>query len=881
MFEITCASCSVVHRIPLDHAGKVGRCPCGAKVQVPSLFDDGFEVQSESRTPAPAPAPPCHPLAPVVPPAPAALGQPDAEPAPEPASAPAVATPEPTPDAHRSIWSGLMTYLPTRPRRQWIIGGIGGICLVLAAILTLWLRSDPLAGNNIYQDARRWEIAPPSAPAASPANPWWPLIWRIEGPDGRRGHLVATLWVGRTDDVIPDPVRWALADAGALVVEVDAVARPGEAHDWFTAHAANDPKTLHAIFADERLRSLSKALADNRIAWETVRSSQPGPVHSTLLARMAFNSSLFGTSGLERRLLEAAHERRQRIIALASIEERHSGSIRDWRMQAQALTATVDHSAEVPALLEAMHQAWRRGDERWLTSCAFLEQIEPLSLEDRHARCTRIVNGVMESIGDDRRPLVAIGAPMAFGDGNVRSLLAAKGFSILPIESDPFQEFPSATEAILQAPASTLRQEWICDLIKKRPQEVRKPLVAQVLTRWQNERGFEEVRPTLWQALPPYTAADGEVISALHMWLAPGTSAALPSLPLPERRRIANEQLRSDQIQDWGLVISTVAPELSPSEFIETTLHAGTDSAHAALTEHIRSKRLLARWNDLGPLLRYRIDVPSPRQQTLLDLAWEQTDRDALQRDTESLRNAIQTLSGDCLHLMGSAGMPRFNFERNLWGLVSPEVWQKWWEQQSLPRDALIAMAKAGVKGTETDPRSGLGRLTMAALEYAGRDREPVLAKLRATNSEWLLLLRVYVSAATDVQRERAVNLMAGLNPDWRMELTRGFIGNGMIQGDWTKPFALFVQMHPECLATVLAAGPSIVSNGAVSPSREVMMCYELGSDIIPQTMRLAIDASAPETARFNAQILLRVFLQEKPSGIERHQAAIQALLQR
>jgi hypothetical protein len=402
--------------------------------------------------------------------------------------------------------------------------------------------------------------------------------------------------------------------------------------------------------------------------------------------------------------------------------------------------------------------------------------------------------------------------------------------------------------------------------------------VARELVRWMQEPGFTDVKNTLWKVLPPFTSADGQTLDILGMWLAPGASAALDYLPLPMRRSIACQQLRGYQEQDWSKVIPIVVAAQSSEELLNFTLEAGTESAATAMLEHLRSTRALAALPVIDSM-RHWSRLQSPRLRALLDLTWDSIDRDALQRDTETLRKALLLLSGDHLHLVGLDGGPQMPFERNIWGLVTPEIWRQWWEQRSLPRDILLAMAKVGAKGGNADPCVGLGRLTAAALEFAGRDREPVLATLRSTRSDWLFLLKIYTGAVNDEERRRAAAMMADIDPQWQQTIIRGFIGNGMIQGNWTKPFAVFIQRHPEGLTAVLAAGPTPVKNGAVVPSREVMMCYEMGPDIIPVTMRLASNASAEQATRFNAQILLRVFLMENPQGSQRYQAAIKSML--
>jgi uncharacterized protein YbaP (TraB family) len=814
MFNISCPQCGTRHTIPTTQAGRIGRCGCGHQIHVPAL----------------------------------------------PVETDATATVVPHADATAGDCLG--TVGPLRRHRSWLLWAVigGVVTVVLLAALLVW--RDPLAGSNPAAAPERWLVTERLPAAGRP-------FWRLKGDKGMGGYLLAALPLGSSNEQVEHGWHWAMGGADGLVVEIDVKEREREIGALFTEVKA--PQPIDEIFTGDRLDRLRKIPQIQQFDWSTLRTRPAGLVNARLMDMLAMEgNNVFTNQGQVERLLDKAHDCKHPIIALSSLEERYSYMLGSSIEQARELDATALHSEEIPALCHALHAAWKAGTLNWDDPPSMLFRLEPMSDASRKARVQRLVEQICTILDTGRRPLIAIDAALVLGSDGVRQSLARRGYVCTEIGSDPLVEFPDAAGDVLtESTEAELQSEQVCAFIERSPKAIRKTRVAEGILRWLMGADREKIRAALVQHLPPFAADDATMLEILDLWDAPGTFVALAKAPEYKRHEISLKLICSAHEQDWSQVLPILLAGTKPEDRRRLALETGSMSAFTAILRWEGATESQLDWNFVGWLISGVIDR-QPLSDERLRQVWAAVDKQALAKDEAGLLRCLKLISGDGIHLLGVSAGPRWEVEPQMWSMIGRERWKRWWESNAMDHTFLLAIARLDMVGA-SPKRSGDGRGAMAfeAMFIVGPDREVLLKPMRDTKRMWLFFLTMYNLAASAQERDRIVALMQEVDPGWKQAIIDDFIANPMIQGEWTQLFLGFAKRHPESLAAVLAASPSTMVGNSVSPSRQVMMCYEMGPGIIPVAKELAANQTANAVARQNAIILLQVFVQERPAGTE------------
>lgn len=818
MFNLTCPQCGTQHTIPTSQAGRTGRCRCGHQIRVPDL----------------------------------------------PVEA-AISHGEPT------SGDSLGTASQPRRRRSWLLWAvIGGVLVVvLVAALLMWL--DPLIGSNPAAAPERWLVTERLPAAGRP-------FWRLKGDKGKGGYLLAALPLGISNEQMEHDLHWAMGGVDGLAVEIDVKAREREIGALFTE--VKVPKTIDKIFTGDRLDRLRKMFQKQQMDWSSLRTRPAGLVNSRLISMLAMKGNVYVNQGQVSRLLDKAHDCKHPIIALSTLEERYMYMLGGSIEQARDLDATALHGEEIPALCHALHAAWKAGTLSWDDPPSMLSRLEPMSDVSRTARVKRLAEQICTILDKGRRPLIAIDGSLVLGSDGVRQALAGRGYTCTEIGSDPLVEFPGAAGDVLtESTEAELQSGQVCTFIERSPKAIRTTRVAEGISRWLRGVDRKKIRAALVQHLPPFAANDASMLEILDLWDAPGTYVALAHAPEYKRHEISLKMIRSGQEQDWSRVLPTLMAGTQPEHHRDLAFEAGSMSAFTAILRWEGATERQLGWDFVGGLVSM-VNEQQPLAREKLRHVWAEVDKQALAQDEAGLLRCLKRVTGNGYHLLGVSAAPRLEQEPEMWSMIGRERWKRWWQSKAMDQTFLLAIARLDMVGAAPQ-RSGDGRGSMAfeALFIVGPKRDVLLKPLRDTKRLWLFFLTMYDLAESAQERDRIIALMQEVDPNWKQAIISDFIANPMIQGEWTQPFLGFAKRHPESLATVLAAGPSTKVGKAVSPSRQVMMCYEMGPGIIPVAKELAANRTADAVARQNAIILLQVFVHERPAGTEQQVKDIQAFL--
>jgi uncharacterized protein len=267
-------------------------------------------------------------------------------------------------------------------------------------------------------------------------------LWTVAGTHNRI-YLLGSVHLLR-----PDTIEWsqaieaAYADAEALVFEIDLddidaadVAREVAAQGMLppdqTLADVLDPQTHAGLEAFARQLGIDPARLEGFRPWfATLMLTQ------AQLAQLGFRQA----DGVEERFLKRAQTDRKEVLGLETMAQ-GLASIAALPMNRQRdfVAYTVAEAAELPAEIDAMLDAWRKGDAETLAGLLargfdeFPDLYGPLTV-DRNRRWVRVLE---DHLDDDRDYLVVVGALHLVGEDSVVDLLRKQGY---PVERDDDRE---------------------------------------------------------------------------------------------------------------------------------------------------------------------------------------------------------------------------------------------------------------------------------------------------------------------------------------------------------------------------------------------------------------------------------------------------------
>ena len=273
-----------------------------------------------------------------------------------------------------------------------------------------------------------------TAPRAEDAG--HPLtLWRVDGAENSV-YLLGSIHLLRAEDhPLPRAIDAAYADAEVLVMELDMddldPARTQAAFN--SAGVMSDGTTLRELMGEEYYRAAEEAAAVIDVPLDMLASSEPWlaamTVELMMLYRMGFDPML----GVEMTMTNRATADGKPIEGLETVEQQ-LGFLDGLPLEAQRemLLQTLLQGAEMTGSVDALIDAWRRGDTATLET-ELLQGIEEQAdlhealIVDRNRRWAETIATWLD---DELDYLVVVGALHLVGDDGVPSLLGQAGYGI-------------------------------------------------------------------------------------------------------------------------------------------------------------------------------------------------------------------------------------------------------------------------------------------------------------------------------------------------------------------------------------------------------------------------------------------------------------------
>jgi len=273
-----------------------------------------------------------------------------------------------------------------------------------------------------------------TAPRAEDAG--HPLtLWRVDGAENSV-YLLGSIHLLRAEDhPLPRAIDAAYADAEVLVMELDMddldPARTQAAFN--SAGVMSDGTTLRELMGEEYYRAAEEAAAVIDVPLDMLASSEPWlaamTVELMMLYRMGFDPML----GVEMTMTNRATADGKPIEGLETVEQQ-LGFLDGLPLEAQRemLLQTLLQGAEMTGSVDALIDAWRRGDTATLET-ELLQSIEEQAdlhealIVDRNRRWAETIATWLD---DELDYLVVVGALHLVGDDGVPSLLGQAGYGI-------------------------------------------------------------------------------------------------------------------------------------------------------------------------------------------------------------------------------------------------------------------------------------------------------------------------------------------------------------------------------------------------------------------------------------------------------------------
>lgn len=308
----------------------------------------------------------------------------------------------------------------------------GAATLAVAAIATIGFASQPLLAQQPTSVAEA--LGPAPAPAMKDVNP---AMWVVRDQDTTI-YLFGTVHVLRPGlNWLKDDVKVAFEGSDELVVEVQEPADPGAMQATVNKLASNPQGiTLRSLLTPPVLTKYEKTLGTLNIPAVALDQYEPwyASVALTTLPLMMQGYDL--NSGVDKVLMSTAKAQGKPVGQLETAEQQLSifDSL-DARKQVEFLDVTLDAVPEAASQIDALVEAWGKGDLASLDKLMNegMENYPDLYdalLTDRNANWVKWIKARMEQPGT---VFMAVGAAHLVGKDSVQAQLAAQGIQSVQV----------------------------------------------------------------------------------------------------------------------------------------------------------------------------------------------------------------------------------------------------------------------------------------------------------------------------------------------------------------------------------------------------------------------------------------------------------------
>jgi uncharacterized protein YbaP (TraB family) len=272
--------------------------------------------------------------------------------------------------------------------------------------------------------------APPPAPEPDGINP---LAYEIEAPHGARALLFGSVHVARDAAwELPRSIQQELSRAELLVLEIDlSKTTDAEMLQIMLGLGVMPPgKHLRQVVSRETWQLLSQRTAEQGLPLEALDALKPWVVALQFVSLSLVDAGFQAEHGVERGLVSTTQQLPIRGLETPyeqlSIFDNLPYPVQD-RMLLEARRPSEDQAPELDALLDA----WRRGDARAMEAILFQDRDDPQLArfyeETYDRRNLRMAESLDEILSEGQRAFVVVGAGHQDGRRGLPSVLREAG----------------------------------------------------------------------------------------------------------------------------------------------------------------------------------------------------------------------------------------------------------------------------------------------------------------------------------------------------------------------------------------------------------------------------------------------------------------------
>ena len=308
----------------------------------------------------------------------------------------------------------------------------GAATLAVAAVATISFASEPLLAQQPTSVAEA--LGPAPAPAAKDINP---AMWMVRDKDTTI-YLFGTVHVLRPGlNWLKDDVKAAFDASDELVIEVQEPADPAAMQATVNQLASNPQGvTLRSLLTPPVLTKYEKTLGTLNIPPVALDQYEPWFASVTLTTLPLMMQGYDLNSGAEKVLMSAAKAQDKPVGQLETVEQQ-LGIFDSLSTEEQValLDVTLDAVPEVTTQIDALVDAWGKGDQATLDKLMNegMESYPGLYdalLTNRNANWVKWIKARMEKPGT---VFMAVGAAHLVGKDSVQAQLAKQGINSVQV----------------------------------------------------------------------------------------------------------------------------------------------------------------------------------------------------------------------------------------------------------------------------------------------------------------------------------------------------------------------------------------------------------------------------------------------------------------
>lgn len=283
-------------------------------------------------------------------------------------------------------------------------------------------------------------VGPAARKAAGPATP---LAYEVEEPGGGRALLFGSVHVGSEESVkLPDSLLHEMRAAHLLVLEIDlSKTTPQEMASLMLALGGMPPgQRLRQVVSDETWSLLEKRAAETGTPMAALDRLKPWAVALQFIGRSLDRAGFDVQHGVEQSLVKQAAG-----LPIRGLETPYEQfSLFDdlpYRVQDRMLRDALEPASETNPKIDALLDAWRRGDGKRLEQIMFEDRKDP-DLEIFYAqtydrRNERMAHSLEQILKQTDRALVVVGAGHLLGPHGMPAVLRNAGLSVRQVSGQP------------------------------------------------------------------------------------------------------------------------------------------------------------------------------------------------------------------------------------------------------------------------------------------------------------------------------------------------------------------------------------------------------------------------------------------------------------